>query len=315
MSKKLIAVAAAAALALTGLVAAPAQASAFSVTVDGSAATAGSVTADAVQPHTSPIAGELIHNGTTTGTVVRYVVTTTAAALVEVSSAKGVKVLESLVDADNVALKLGAGTTGLSKNTTAGGTYAFFAYTTSTTYGTVTIKVGSNSNTYFLKNRAGGAYNLVDVKFPSSLVAGVIEGDSTDYITFRITDVFGNALTDAAGQAAITTFGVTAESVQYSETLKVYRSKLHSAAATGNSALVTLTAPDGDLSVNGFPKSNLTAFSNLSAASLAEQVKTLTAQVADLQAIVDRKVKKKRFNTLARKWNAAFPSQAVKLKK
>ena len=41
----------------------------------------------------------------------------------------------------------------------------------------------------------------------------------------------------------------------------------------------------------------------------------LAAQVKALQAIVDRKVSKKKYNTLARKWNAAFPSQKVALKK
>jgi hypothetical protein len=54
---------------------------------------------------------------------------------------------------------------------------------------------------------------------------------------------------------------------------------------------------------------------------LATQVTNLTAQLATLQAafaaltiIKDRKVSKLKYNRLARKWNAAFPSNKVWVK-
>ncbi len=69
-------------------------------------------------------------------------------------------------------------------------------------------------------------------------------------------------------------------------------------------------------------------FVTVSAGSVADQLKTVTAQVAALQASVvamqaildvsrldENSVTQKKYNTLARKWNEAFPSQAVALKK
>jgi hypothetical protein len=50
-------------------------------------------------------------------------------------------------------------------------------------------------------------------------------------------------------------------------------------------------------------------------AGVSAQVAALTAQVATLTATVAKRVSKKKYNTLARKWNAAFPSQKVALKK
>jgi hypothetical protein len=78
---------------------------------------------------------------------------------------------------------------------------------------------------------------------------------------------------------------------------------------TVSSADVAITEIDG----LALPKA--TSFSVINSGDQSVAVAALQKQVADLQVIVDRKVTKKRYNTLARKWNRAFPSQAVKLKK
>ncbi len=87
-----------------------------------------------------------------------------------------------------------------------------------------------------------------------------------------------------------------------------------------------LKTPAVSITALGAPKAP--QFLTFSTASLAEQVTalqaqvtTLTAKVAAMQAILDvsrldeNSVTQKKYNTLARKWNAAFPSQAVALKK
>jgi hypothetical protein len=63
------------------------------------------------------------------------------------------------------------------------------------------------------------------------------------------------------------------------------------------------------------------AFSSVNAADLAAQVTALTAQVTALTAqlavsrLIENSVTQKKYNTLVRKWNAAFPSNKVALKK
>jgi hypothetical protein len=57
-----------------------------------------------------------------------------------------------------------------------------------------------------------------------------------------------------------------------------------------------------------------TVINNTTQAAVDAQVAALTAQLAASRPKA-KSVTKKRFNTLARAWNRAFPSQAVKLKR
>ena len=75
------------------------------------------------------------------------------------------------------------------------------------------------------------------------------------------------------------------------------------------------------LLITGIEEVEILPKSSVSIQDQAAQVTALTAQVASLQAqlaalqiVKDRKVSKKKYNRLARKWNAAFPSNKVWVK-
>jgi hypothetical protein len=325
MSKKLIAVAAAAALALTGLVAAPAQASTISVVInEGPSATAshGSKTDAINSGNAAMTSGTLDYrtSASTTRNVVRFDVTTTAGTTVEVVSAGGVKVIDAIADADGTARKISAGSTSYSKAAATGATtITFYAFTTSTTEGTVVIQTTSAKATYWIKGVAGAAYNLVDVKFPTTVTAGVAEADSTDLVTYKVTDVFGNELSNvafgtSAGQVDVKALGASTRTATYSSTRKVYEAAVFSGVSGSVAMSVSLNATD--LSTNGFAKPVKYAFASVSAADLAGQITTLKAQVTQLQAqlaaLQASTVTKAKYNKLVRKWNRANPNNKVK---
>ena len=85
-------------------------------------------------------------------------------------------------------VKSNAGVTSASYNVGTGTTSEFFAYTRSTSLGTITISNGGSTYTYYIRGTAGPAYSLAyspNVKpFTSTLVKQ----------TVKITDVFGNAV-------------------------------------------------------------------------------------------------------------------------
>jgi hypothetical protein len=337
MSKKLIAVVAAAALALTGLVATPANATTISnvkINKDNSAAEGGTETVShsgttSVSPVTyaSTRTWDWADTGSTTRNVVRFDVTTSAATTVTVSSTLGVKVSSTLVDAAGVAIKVTDGSQTISIVTTSSSLVAtFYALNTSTTAGKVNIATPGSLNTYNVLGVAGPAYNLSSVKFPTSIISGAAEADGA-VISFQVTDAYGNKL-DAANLAAVTTsaLGATVSAETYSTVRLQYEALVFGTASSNVAMSVNLAATD--LSANGFAKPVIYAFSSVSGADLATQVTTLTAQLATLTAQVaaqaailavsrldENSVTQKKYNTLARKWNAAFPSQRVALKK
>jgi hypothetical protein len=333
MSKKLIAVASAAALALSALVGvAPASATTITevrINTDTGGVLAGTPTpshfgttsVSAVTAMTSRTL-DFVQTGTTTRNVIRFDVTTSAAATITVSSTLGVFVSDSLVDSAGVAKKIEAGVQSMSGSTIASNlVYSFYAYNTSTTSGKLTISTAGSTNTYNVKGTVGLGYNLSDVKFPTTITSGVTEADSTAKITFQVTDAFGNKLEAPATPASVVVgiFGATVSAAAYSTVRKQYEATVHGIATSSVAMSVTLTA--NDLSANGFAKPVTYAFSSVSGASLATQVTNLTAQVATLTAqlavsrLIEDSVTQKKYNTLARKWNKANPGAKVALKK
>ena len=329
MSKKLIAVASAAALALTALVAVPAQAATF--TTDVNNVTAGNTTyataATAFEITDAMESGTLDYVGETTGTVARFEITTGAAATVVVTVTGGVKLTDTLEDSAEEALKIGAGSATISKSTTtASPTFTFYAYTNSTTAGSVIVDSGSQRKTYFIKGKPGTPQNLVDVKFPTSVVASTLDNNtSPNLITYQVTDAFGNKLVAASlADVVLTATGVSVingEDGSYNAATSKKRWENWVTGDVQSSVSMQLKLDADDLTGAGFPAAKDVAFSTVSAGTLADQVKSLTAQLATLQAafvaleiIKDRKVSKLKYNRLARKWNAAFPSNKVWVK-
>jgi hypothetical protein len=303
MSKKLIAVAAAAALALTGLVAAPANATTITdVKINSNATIAVGGTTTASHTGTTSVSAvtysatrtwDFEPTGTTTRTVVRFDVTTSSATTVTVSSTGAVKVSADVNDADGDALKVTDGSQSIALTTTASNLVAtFYALNTSTTAGKVSIATAGSLNTYNVKGLAGTPYNLTDVKFPTSITSGEAEADGA-VISFQVTDAYGNKL-DTANLAAVTTsaLGATVSAATYSTVRKQYEASVFGTATANVAMSVSLSA--ADLSANGFAKPVKYVFSQASAGSLADQVTALTAQVTALKAD---------YNALAARWN------------
>ena len=304
MSKKLIAVAAAAALALTGLVSAPASASAITnVTIyssgnnSGTALTAGHTDSDsAVTANTFAAARNVVFNTSVTNaatrTAVRFDVNTAAAAsAINVTSTGGVKVIAAIAS----TTKVDGGVTALNGSTVAGAlTYTFYAWSTSSTAGTVVIDTGASKMTFYVKGVTGPAYNIVTPTWPKSLP----QSSTTGKVTFGLTDAYGNPVSVAV--PTVTALGATAGAVTYNSTSKVFESTL-TVSATATSVALQIAITAADLSDNGFALPVDVAFSTVASGSLSTQVTALTAQVAALTATVAGLTAD--YNSVAKKYN------------
>jgi hypothetical protein len=325
MSKKLIAVAAAAALALTGLVAVPASGAAQSITLNGSA---NSTTATVPLVIHVPDDNTIADNTNAQDITISgdegdaYSLTTTGSVKLVSAVATGTKDL-------NVTT---LGKSSFTGTLPAAATLTFYVYTTSTDVGTVVVSLTraglATSTTMHIKGGVGEAYNFTATGAPATLAKG-----AKAVIDMKVTDVFGNALEGADAETLFGAAGVnvsakgvatatltrTGASTWWNASTKTYQGTLTS--TTNNPFIVEIgvdgdtAAGIGDPSVNGLPDAAHKAILIVNNPAAATANAALTAQIAALQVIVDRKVTKKRFNTLARKWNAAFPSQKVKLKK
>ena len=310
MSKKLIAVAVAAALALTGLVAVPANATtitAVKINKDDSVSNGGTTTVShsgttSVSPvsYAASRVWSFDSTVTTSRSVVRFDVTTSAATTVTVSSTGAVKVSDTLVDSAGAALKVDAGSQSISIVTTASNLVAtFYALNTSTTAGKVNIATPGSLQTYNVKGIAGTAYNLTEVKFPTSITSGEAEADGA-VVSFQVTDAYGNKL-DTANLTEVTTaaLGATISAETYNTVRKQYEAVVFGTATANVAMSVSLAA--ADLSANGFAKPVKYVYSSVSAGDLATQVTTLKEQVATLTKTVATLTTD--YNALATKYN------------
>jgi hypothetical protein len=320
MSKKLIAVAAAAALALTGLVATPASATTISSVVINHSGSTGEgesfevshgLASAAVMPATAMTSRTLdfFSTGSTTRNVVRFQVVTTAATTVSVAAASGVSLSSTLTDGAGAALKVTDGASSLSISTVTGApTATFYAWSTSTTAGTVTVTTPGSSLRFFVKGQAGLPYNVTNVKFPTTIVSGQpADSTNTNIVTWNVTDVFGNSIETAQGAlAGFSSAGsATASGAEWSATNKYNSAYISGTVGSSVSLNVALTH-SLDYSAAGWPKPVKTVFTTVSGGDLAAQVASLTAQVAALQAQLAasrpkaNSVTKKRWNKLVR---------------
>jgi hypothetical protein len=325
MSKKLIAVSAAFALALTGLVGiAPANAttSLAGGTGDGLAATTATVI---------PVPSD---NEVDTGDLITYTVSSAAAKTVTATATGGVKLLLETTDAAGDDFPASAGTQSISQSTGAATSVTIYAFTTSTTTGTVVINDGiGNTQTFYVKGSAGDPYNI-KVTAPQFVGAG--QNGKVDVV---VTDVFGNAIvtntasrldsvvsgfdingTVVGGDASILT---DSQAFTYDTIRKAYVGNIVGRTTSGQIALsVSLTSSDAAITkVIGLADPVDSFFAVLNGGDQTATITALQAQVAALTAQLAESrpkatsVTKKRFNTLARKWNAANPGARVALKK
>jgi hypothetical protein len=323
MSKKLIAVAAAAALALTGLVAVPANSAGSALTVTPTGSTAGSgASSTAAFTVAVPSQDVLRSTDTASRSVLDLAVATIENnASVTVTATGAVKLLTAAQLAASTTTSA-TGTATLSLTSNDSGNVTFHAYNTSTSAGSITVqevKAGAviAANTIWVKG-ATAAANAYKINFTAPTTAGL---ESKVEFSGTVVDMFGNAIEDAAltGQ----TLGADAgdpTAIAFSSTKKVYEGSFTNRSTAGPVALLVNMAISAD-AVTAFGTKLTSQFFNVNGADLATANAALTAQVAALTAQLAESrpkatsVTKKRFNTLARKWNAANPGARVALKK
>ena len=316
MSKKLIAVASAAALALAALVGAPASAATFAVAVTENVGGTGSA-ADPFTinvPTANVVRGQLsteTNGGSSGSSAVKIEVTASLATNTTTATATGG--IKLVTTADELADNKPA-TTGTASFSAVGATVTFYATNTSTTAGTVTITEGGNTRVIYIKGLSTGGYTLA-LTGPTSAAQG-----GSYKMVATVTDMFGNPTT-----------GLTAASFNTSGSGAVAAAIVETVAATSlTSGVYNVTAPVGSIATAGpglitlaliAPQTAVAAFGDLTdsatlvvnstdpAAALTaaqSQVATLTAQVATLTAQLAasrtkaNSVTKKRWNALVR---------------
>jgi hypothetical protein len=300
MSKKLIAVAAATALALAGLVA-PATAAGANLTVLKTATVNGSVTGDGLLSTTAwetpvPSQDVLRLTETSSRTVLSLEIQTRSNnAPVAVASTGAVKLLTAAqLAASTTTTATGTQTLSLTSNDS--GVATFYAYSTSTTAGSITVTESGTTpaaNTVWVKGTtvAANAYKVVAV---APTIAGI--GSLVEY-TATVTDMFGNALTSAdivksqtlGGDAT----GGTLASMTYDTVTKVFEGSFTNRTTAGPVALL-VSLPVSAATVTAFGAKTTSVFVNISGQDLQAAVAALQAEVAALKAD---------FNALAKKYN------------
>jgi len=299
MSKKLIAVASAAALALTAFVAVPSMAADgdYSVAVTTKiAGTGADATTNAITVNV-PTGDVIRASATTTDTTALTitVATTTATGAITASSTGGIKLLTAtqLADTANTTSKTGAQTLSMAAAAYAG---VFYATTTSTTGGTITISNGGNTTTLNVKGVSAKGYKMV-LSGPTLASKGVIYS-----FTAVVTDMFGNPTTGLLAANFVSTglgaFAATpTETVTESTTKGTYTIKLAAAdaAATGSGllsvVLTTLVYTEVEASFGSLVD---TATLSVNSADPTVSIAALQAQLASLTAD---------YNALATKYN------------
>jgi hypothetical protein len=316
MSKKLIAVATAAALALSALVAAPAVSAVgpFGVVTTGSFADKDGTTGD--EEFTINVPSQDVQrldvdtiNASTTGTLLRHVVTTPlGAAAVSVAAAGGGAKLITSTQYTAGSLTSASGATTLSLTSDSSGNVTFYSFTTSTADSTITVSSAGSSLVMYMKGISAktNAYKLNFSVSPSSTAPS---GELT--FTGTITDAFGNLMKlvtaadlDVTGLGGDLTAIVEADYAQNTTTQVIeFTAENRDSIGAAAISIVLATLPT---KITAFGTPVGTQFFNVSAVDLSAQVTSLTAQVAALTAD---------YNALAAKWNKRVASKTAPKKK
>ena len=312
MSKKLIAVASAAALALTGLVGiAPATAATPTVSfsaVTGGGATTGTLAAPAVQevPDTNTLAktATFAIANLETGDVVR--VTASGSARINTAQTAGSAQL-------NVTT---LGVTDYTSTRTSDGTLNLYISVTSTATSSLVWSVTRTGltagGTSYIKGSVGQAHFLTNLVTPA-----VLANTKTAVVSYNLTDVFGNNI-----DTATLTNAVTGANAAVTPTWNAVTKKFEGTITSASDTAFVLTidgngSADAKPAVAGFAASTLDAIAvvnNTTQAAVDAQVAALTAQIATMRSKA-KSVTLKRWNRLVRKYNAIASNPNAKLKK
>ena len=311
MSKKIIAVAAAAALALTGLVGVAPANSAMPYDADSQPAAANSLMVTSTvasrsgagtlaDPYKIPVPQSGL---ATSGTTLRFAISTTAARAVTVTATSGIRLVATVTNTTPVVL---TGADSLTVTADAAGAASFNVYPTSTTRGVVTITNDGDVTQIYVTGIVGSAYDIGAVTLPS------LAPSAEDVIVAVVTDAFGNVVDKDDDQSLTVTrvgTGVTAApvDVQYSATSKRWEGKVTAGATAGQLAvgltIAGLTATTAQKAAFGAPNNTffgiITVAATKTTAEWTAQVAALTASVSALVADYNKVAKK--YNKLVKK--------------
>jgi len=325
MSKKLIAAAAAAALALTGLVATSSVAAVgpFNV-VTTQADTRSLVAADG---STGDLELQVLvpsqdvlrfdeNNATTTGTLVRLKVVTPlgGAAITATAAGGGAKLITTTQFAVLSTLTSASGAATISISSDSSGDATFYAYSTSTADSTITVSSAGASEVVYIKGKSDRA-NSYKLNFTASPVDTAAGGKVT--FTGTITDAFGNLMksvvdadvtvTGLGGNFGAITKGDFAQNATTSVITFTATNRDTTGSAAISVAMANTLAPTAGTptKITAFGTPVGTQFFSVNAVDLSAQVTALTAQVAALTA---------EYHALAAKWNKRVASKTAPMK-
>jgi hypothetical protein len=318
MSKKLIAVASAAALALTALVGiAPAHATPTITYGDTTGATSTNA-GTAADPYEAVVPQLNTLNATDVNVLTIAISTIGAGDTATVSIAGTAKVVGDTVATSTKNLNVSTlGGSTLTK-TASGSTLNFYVYGTSTAAAsTVTISVtktaaGTTSTTTatkVFKPTIGNAFAVKDIVSPNTTAASA-EAE----VTYKVTDVFGNEIgaTGNTQASALTAALATTNGIaSYDATRKLWVAEY---TAPANTKPYTLTITHGSATADNEDKGlgkhsladNIVVVNGAANSTAASQVAALTTQVAALVTA---------YNALAAKWNKRVASKTAPKKK
>jgi hypothetical protein len=303
MSKKLIAVASAAALALTALVGvAPASATTPTIAETATGST-GSGTAAAPYVVDVPSAGKI--QVATDNTAISILADSLAIGdVVTFTSTGAVKMLETEVTAASKnfnATTLGKSSFTYTKtNTTA---VTIYAYTTSTTVGTVVASIARTggttiSETFYIEGLAGVKYKVASVVgMPTSL-----SNTATATVSFQVTDAFDNVIENDAANISTGNTRSNVGAPTWNATKKVYEVVVTSPSSSAFVASLDI----GAATIDGFSSPTDSFAGVINNSVTVSQITVLTAQVTSLTAD---------YNALAAKWNKRVAAKTAPKKK
>jgi hypothetical protein len=305
MSKKLIAVASAAALALTALVGvAPSTAMPFgtgsqtgnSVTVSDT----GSRIADGSGTISDPYLVKVADNGlATSATTVRFDISSDVKSRAfTVTSTAGIKLLDAVADATN-KYTAASGAASLSLTTNATGKAEFVAFPTTTTKGVITITLDGDITQIYMTGLEGQAYDIGTVTLPS------LEVSKPGAVVVVVTDAFGNPIVTGSPTITTTLVGTgspaVTTAVAYSTTTKRFEGVITAGATAGSLAVGMSLATSEDANRKAaFGDPSTTYFGVISVGAVAD-VATLKAEIATLKTAVATLTAD--YNKLAKRWN------------
>jgi hypothetical protein len=292
MSKKLIAVASAAALALSALVAMPAAAAEPSVAITGQTG-GGTGTSSSNAVIRVPDANSAVQ----TTNALRFVVAELETGdVVRITTTGTVKAVDTAVDVPNNSIYdiTASHKSSIDKTRTGNANYTFYVQATSTTAGTVVVGVTraglASTTTHYVKGSAGDKYKITDVTGVPTTMANA----ATAAVTFKITDYFGNAVESLSNA----TVSGNLSTPTWDSSAKVFKTTLTAASSSPFTVSIDLGATD----VAGFADATDSYVGVVNFAGNA----SLATQVASL--ISD-------YNALAKKWNKNVAARTAPKKK